>query len=233
MVMRAPRALLVTGAYAPEFSAGGMQCQAAARILQARTSFHVLTTATIPALTALDTIEGIPVSRVFVRPGSWWSALRATWRMFAALTRLLPRVDLVHIQGYTAKNILVTAMAKLFSRPIVLHLQTARHDEPLRPVVRLWGGANPLVQGVGGLGGGVGGASNVVYRFGLLPITLEAGGCVWDAVRPAATLRILTGRRRHGWMTIILSRGLPTTSSVGSTSDCGGWRRSATPRKRW
>jgi hypothetical protein len=40
MVMRAPRVLLVTGAYAPEFSAGGLQCQAAARILQARTSFH-------------------------------------------------------------------------------------------------------------------------------------------------------------------------------------------------
>lgn len=91
------------------------------------------------------------MSRVFVRPGSWWSALRATWRMFAALTQLLPRVDLAHIPGYTAKNILVTAMAKLFSRPIVLHLQTARHDEPLRPVVRLWGVANPFVQGVGGL----------------------------------------------------------------------------------
>ena len=44
------RVLLVTGAYFPEISSGGLQCQAVARHLGARGSFSVLTTATDAAL---------------------------------------------------------------------------------------------------------------------------------------------------------------------------------------
>ena len=123
------RALLVTGAYAPEFSAGGLQCQAAARILRDRASVVVLTTATDPNLRRHDTVDGVDVSRITVAQ-SRWSSVRAAVRMMTELIRLLPRVDLVHIQGFSSKNILITAMAKLFRRPVVLHLQTAKHDEP-------------------------------------------------------------------------------------------------------
>ncbi len=124
-----PRALFVTGAYSPEFSAGGLQCQAAARALHHRASAVILTTATDPTLSARDTVDGVDVSRIIVTQGHWSSA-RATVRMMTELVRLLPRVDLVHIQGFSAKNILISTMAKLFARPIVQHLQTAKHDEP-------------------------------------------------------------------------------------------------------
>lgn len=124
-----PRLLLVTGAYFPEFSAGGLQCRAATPILRGRASVVVLTTATDPALPHRDTVDGVDVTRITVTPGSWSSA-RATVRMVTELVRLLPRIDLVHIQGFSSKNILISAMAKLFARPIVQHLQTAKHDEP-------------------------------------------------------------------------------------------------------
>ena len=129
IAFRQPRALLVTGAYAPEFSAGGLQCQAAARILHDRAGVLVLTTATDPTLRRHDTVDGVAVSRITVAQGSWSSA-RATVRMMAELFRLLPLVDLVHIQGYSSKNILIAAMAKLFARPVIVHLQTSKHDEP-------------------------------------------------------------------------------------------------------
>ena len=127
---QAPRVVLVTGAYAPEFSAGGLQSQAAARILHGRASVVVLTTATDPTLRGHDTVDGVAVSRVTVAKNSRWSAVRATLGMLIELARLLPRVDLVHIQGFSSKNILITAMAKVFARPVMVHLQTAKHDEP-------------------------------------------------------------------------------------------------------
>lgn len=125
-----PRALLVTGAYSPELSSGGLQSQAVARVLHRRMDIVVLTTSTNPALPARDTVEGVPVSRICVDVESRWSLVMATLRMTTELLRLLPRVNFPHIQGYSTKNILVSVLAKLFARPVILHLQTAKHDEP-------------------------------------------------------------------------------------------------------
>lgn len=124
------RVLWVTGAYAPEFSAGGLQCQAIARVIKERAVVQVLTTATSAAISARDSLEGIPVTRVRVDIGRRWSSLVAFMRLTWALIRILPSVDLVHVQGFSRKNVLLLGMARLYSRPVVMHLQTARHDEP-------------------------------------------------------------------------------------------------------
>jgi glycosyltransferase involved in cell wall biosynthesis len=125
----APRVLLVTGAYAPEFSAGGLQCQAVARAIGGRASLQILTTSTTRGLEDRDEVEGVRVTRIHVelsRSSAWSSSVA----MAAALTRLLPRVDLVHVHGFSKKNVLVAALVRLFARPVILHLHTARHDEP-------------------------------------------------------------------------------------------------------
>lgn len=122
--------LLVTGAYFPEFSAGGLQSRAVAARLRDRASFNVLTTATTPSLPASAIVDGVPVRRVCVSMGSRWSAVVASVRMARELVAVLPRVSLVHVQGYSSKHILVTVMARLFRRPVILHLQTSMHDEP-------------------------------------------------------------------------------------------------------
>ncbi|MGE0865659.1 MAG: glycosyltransferase family 4 protein [Vicinamibacterales bacterium] len=120
----------MTGAYAPEFSAGGLQCQAVAGALKGRANFTVLTTATDSTLLPRERVEGVVVHRVAVVHGGRWSAVVAIIRMAIQLVRLLPSADLVHIQGFSSKNILISAMARLFSRPVIVHLQTAKHDEP-------------------------------------------------------------------------------------------------------
>lgn len=126
----ARRVLFVTGAYPPEFSAGGLQCQAIARVIKSRAHLEVLTTATGPRVPHDDLVEGIRVTRIRIDPARRWSRLVALARMTAALARILPRVDLVHVQGFSGKNVLLMAMARAFSRPVILHLQTAKHDEP-------------------------------------------------------------------------------------------------------
>ena len=142
-----PRVLFVTGAYAPEFSAGGLQCQAVARLLQSRARFGVLTTATDPSLPADGVIDGVNVSRVGVDLSRAGAMARATPRMLIALLRLVPTVDLIHVQGFSQKNVLVAMVGRLFRRPIVMSLQTARHDEPKSVVAQgtlsWWGISRP------------------------------------------------------------------------------------------
>jgi glycosyltransferase involved in cell wall biosynthesis len=121
---------MVTGAYFPEISAGGLQSRAVAREIGGRADVQVLTTSTDPSLAPHETIDGARVSRIYVDIRSRASRVRATARMLAALLRIMPAVDLVHVQGFSSKNILLALVAKLFRRPIVLHLQTAMHDEP-------------------------------------------------------------------------------------------------------
>lgn len=125
-----PRVLFVTGAYSPELSAGGLQCQAVAHLLRSRARFQVLTTATDPSLEAESTVDGVRVLRVGVDLSRSGAMARSTPRMVSALLRLVPRVDLIHIQGFSQKNVLVSMAGRAFRRPIVISLQTAKHDEP-------------------------------------------------------------------------------------------------------
>jgi len=131
------RVLLVTGAYFPEFSSGGLQSQAVAAALRGHIRTTVVTTSTSDSLPPYELIEDVEVYRVRAGPGS--GRLAVAWALFDVLRRVLPVVDLVHVQGHSSKNVIVAALAKLFRVPLIVHLQTSRHDEP--PAVR---GQGPL-----------------------------------------------------------------------------------------
>jgi glycosyltransferase involved in cell wall biosynthesis len=124
------RILMVTGAYFPQISAGGLQSRAVARQLEGRADVRILTTSTDPALPAHEMIDAVPVSRIYVDVKSRASRMRATVSMLAELLRIVAGIDVIHVQGYSSKNILLTFVARLLRRPIVMHLQTAMHDEP-------------------------------------------------------------------------------------------------------
>lgn len=127
---RLRRVLMVTGAYFPEISSSGVQCRNMARLLAGRAEVQVLTTAVDPRLPRHDSVDGVPVTRIRVDVRSAVSKVRAFRRMFLDLFRMVRHCDLVHLHGYSSKNVLVTAMAKAFGKPIVLSLHTAGFDEP-------------------------------------------------------------------------------------------------------
>jgi glycosyltransferase involved in cell wall biosynthesis len=121
---------MVTGAYDPEISSGGLQCQTMARAIGARASIRILTTAVDPDLPADAVIDEVPVTRVHIDVNSRRSRMAATRRMVAALARLVPASDVIHIHGCSSKNVPVTLAARTAGRPIVLSLHTAGQDEP-------------------------------------------------------------------------------------------------------
>lgn len=124
------RVLMITGAYHPEISSGGEQCRRMAEHLRGRAEVAVLTTSVDPMLPRHDTIDGIPVTRIRVDVRSTISRLRALRRMVIDLFRLTRRNDIVHLHGYSAKNVVVTLIAKTLGKPIVMTLHTSGHDEP-------------------------------------------------------------------------------------------------------
>jgi len=125
-----PSVLLVAGAYYPEISAAGLQCQAVAAALEGRARMSVLVTAVDPSLPAEETIDSVAVTRVGVDVRSGASKAGATIRLLVKLAGLLPSVDVIHLHGFSQKNVPIALMAALMRKPLVLTLHTSGQDEP-------------------------------------------------------------------------------------------------------
>lgn len=124
------KVLMVTGAYHPEISSGGLQSAMMARALRGRADIRVLTTALDPTAPRRASVDQVEVTRIHVRIGNPLWQLRALLIMAAELYRLVRWCDVIHVHGVSAKNVLVTAVAKLIGRPVVLSLHTMGADTP-------------------------------------------------------------------------------------------------------
>jgi glycosyltransferase involved in cell wall biosynthesis len=125
-----PAVLMVTGAYFPELSGGGLQARAVVRALAGRARFTVLTTSIDPLLPARATEDGVPIYRIYVDPRRALSRAWATARFTAALFALRRDVDIVNLHGFSRKGVLIALFCRLFRKPYVLTLQTGGQDEP-------------------------------------------------------------------------------------------------------
>lgn len=134
-----PRVLMVTGAYYPETSGGGLQARAVLRALRGQADFCVLTTSTDPSLPSRSEEDEIPIRRVFVDVHSRLSQLSAAARLAAAFVNLSPRFDVVNVHGFSRKTILFAALCRLLKKRLALTFQTGVHDEP--PAARAAGAA--------------------------------------------------------------------------------------------
>ena len=121
--------LMVTGAYWPELSGGGLQCRTMITALRDRIRFRVFTTCTDRGLPRNDEVDGIPVHRVYVdleRGSTKLTAAIHTLQYFRRYHRLF---DIVHLHGFSQKSVLIVILALLHGKKIVLTIHTAGHDE--------------------------------------------------------------------------------------------------------
>ena len=122
--------LLVTGAYQPEISAAAVQCRAVAAAIGGRARVSVLTTAVTPSLPSIETIDGVVVHRVTVDVRSRASKMLASVRLARQMLKAADTYDVVHVHGFSQKNVPVAILARLLGKPIVLSLHTSGQDEP-------------------------------------------------------------------------------------------------------
>lgn len=129
--------LMVTGAYYPELSGGGLQCREQVRALRDHVSFTVLTTTSDCSLSPTDEIDGIPVYRVFLDVGRLTSKLRAALSLAHAFVHLRRQFNIVHLHGFSQKSLLLILLARLFRKKLMLKLTSVGHDDPHS--IRAWG----------------------------------------------------------------------------------------------
>ena len=125
-----PRVLMVTGAYFPELSGGGLQARAVVRALAGRVAFSVLTTSADAGLPARSDEDGVRIRRVFVEPRSGASQLRAAVKLAVSFVRAARRFEIVNLHGFSRKAILLVILSRLLGKRFILTLQTGVHDEP-------------------------------------------------------------------------------------------------------
>lgn len=122
--------LMVTGAFWPELSGGGLQCRTMMHALGDRMRFRVWTTGTDPQLPSDSTVDGVPVARVFVDVRSPISKLRAAWSALAFFLRHHASFDIVHLHGFSQKSIVMALLSRLFGKKLIITIHTAGQDEP-------------------------------------------------------------------------------------------------------
>ena len=198
--MAAPRVLLVTGAYFPEIGAAGVQCRAVAAALRDRVRFSVLTTAVDRTLPAQEVVDEVTVWRLPIDVGDRMSKLRATVRLARQMARTRRACDVIHVHGFSQKNVPVAMMGRLFGTPLVLTLHTAGQDEPdvirARGRVAYWAFTSAdLVLSVSPyLSRRYAGAGLPAERLRLVPNGIDT-----NRFRPADAAERLALRRELGW----------------------------------
>jgi glycosyltransferase involved in cell wall biosynthesis len=125
-----PRVLLVTGAYFPEISSAGVQTRDVARALAGRVQFRVLTTAVDRSLPADALVDDVPVHRLGIDVDRLGSRIAAGVTLTSTFARIAGQVDLVHIHGFSRKNVPIAVLARLFRKRLILSLHTAGQDDP-------------------------------------------------------------------------------------------------------
>ena len=123
--------LMVTGAYPPEVTGGGVHCRELVRSLQGHVKFTVLTISADSSLPKSGEMDGASVYRVVVDVNRIGSKLRAALYLAGRFFLLHRQFDIIHFHGFSQKTILLTILAKFFRKTMVLTLHTADHDEPL------------------------------------------------------------------------------------------------------
>lgn len=124
-----PGVLMVTGAYWPELSGGGLQCRTMIHALGDRFRFRVLTTCTDPALPQVSEVDGTPVRRVQIDVSSRLSKLRAAVQTVRFFLAERDTFDIVHLHGFSQKSVLVVLLARMLGKRIVMTIHTAGSDE--------------------------------------------------------------------------------------------------------
>jgi glycosyltransferase involved in cell wall biosynthesis len=125
-----PRVLMVTGAYYPELSGGGLQARALVHALRGEADFCVLTTSTDRSLPSRAEEDGIPIRRIYVDTTSRASQGLGAAQFAAALLSFMPRIDIVNLHGFSRKAIMLARLTRALGKKFVVTLQTGGHDEP-------------------------------------------------------------------------------------------------------
>jgi len=123
--------LFITGAFYPEISGGGLQLYNLAQALRRNFRIYVITTTRDKALPFFQEINRIPIWRVYLKPGRLFSYLKAGLIMTYLFLKIRARINIIQLNGFSKKNIVLVLLAKLTRVKIVQRITSFGMDDPV------------------------------------------------------------------------------------------------------
>ena len=108
---------MVTGAYWPELSGGGLQSRTMMKALSAQFRFRVFTTCTDRSLPVNEMVDGIPVTRAYVDVGRPWTKLSAAFATVKFFLATHGTFDVVHLHGFSQKPLVDVQLVRSQEMP--------------------------------------------------------------------------------------------------------------------
>jgi glycosyltransferase involved in cell wall biosynthesis len=161
--------------------------------------FAVLSTVTDPSLPLADSVDGVTVARVRVDVTSAASKAVASLQVLRAFLRVSADVEIVHLHGFSQKSVLLTVLARLFGKRLVVKLTSVGHDDPL--TMKRKGGAMFRAYASADRFVGVSPRFAELYREAALPgerLRVVPNGVDLDRFRPASPDERRARRARLG-----------------------------------
>ena len=129
---------MVVGAFYPDISGGAVQCLNLIDSLKQDFDFYVIATYKISSkkrgiknIFTEEVINGFKVFRINLHPSSIISEALSLLAIFIIFFKIKGKVSVFHMHGYTRKGYIVTILAKIFGKRIIIKTTSFGIDDPL------------------------------------------------------------------------------------------------------
>lgn len=129
---------MVLGAFYPDISGGAVQCFNLIEALNDSFDFYIIATCKISSnkrrtkrIFSEETIGRIKIFRINLYPGNIVSEILSFFAIPYIFFKISRRVDIFHMHGYTRKSCLITILAKIFQKKIIVKTTSLGIDDPL------------------------------------------------------------------------------------------------------
>lgn len=121
---------MITGSFYPDISGGGIQALNLMRRLRDKINFTVLTGCIDYSLASQDEVEGFKVFRLKMKRDNFISKLLAGLNIIRILSKLRKDIDILHLHGFTKKNLVIMIWAKFFKKKVIQKISALGADDP-------------------------------------------------------------------------------------------------------
>ena len=122
---------MITGVYYPEINGAVLQCKQLMSNMCDSIHFTVLTGTDINKYDSHDCVEGVSVTRVFMPKKHKINYIIGGMRFFIKFIKILKKIDLVHMHGYSKRNAIVILISRIFGKKLVIKMSSYGLDDPM------------------------------------------------------------------------------------------------------
>ena len=125
------KVLMITGVYYPEINGAVLQCRQLINSLSGQILATVLTGTSDKTILRYEVIEQVSVTRIYMPKSEKVKYFLGLTHFMLKAISMVREHDLVHIHGFSRRNGIVIAIARILRKKVVLKMTSYGQDDPL------------------------------------------------------------------------------------------------------